>query len=529
MPPATSNLTEQLQKLWSRLNANPSAARPRKAAPNWVILQWEARGLTIAEGSTAGRGSLRHLLQFDWPAAAQPGDSAISAGTFLKEKLSSRSIGTVQTAVVIPREMAVVRRLDVPNVPDEELPEIVKFQAASRTSTPIERLALDFVPLATGDGAMRSVLVFTIEGTLLKQIQDVTRAAGLELAQLGLLPVATGEVVLRAAPPAASGPAIVVWQSENTVELSLVARERLAFSHDIHLISAEGDAHLRPLQTELTRAMVAMSQGQTGETLDQAYFITGREPDAGVRGLLEKRFGAGLHPVDVSQAIQVDELRPDDRLLISQAAPAIGQLLCNSEPRLSTIDFLNPRKRILPPDRRKERLRLAVGGGVLAVAFGLWFRQSSLTAKEGEIQSLTDENTRFDDQIKKNAPTVEASQKLSEWQGTDPRTLTSLVNIAPLVPGTDRVYFTDLKVETPARGFDAKLSADAVGRTEGDINGMLSRLAEGIYEIDPQSSAASKDLDYPRTYPLKIDQRSPAKPPVKRPAPPPTPPPVDSQ
>ena len=44
-------------------------------------------------------------------------------------------------------------------VPENELPDIVRFQAAARTSTPLERLALDFIPLPTIEDGPRPVML----------------------------------------------------------------------------------------------------------------------------------------------------------------------------------------------------------------------------------------------------------------------------------------------------------------------------------------------------------------------------------
>ena len=46
-------------------------------------------------------------------------------------------------------------------IPDDELPDIVRMQAATKSPTPLDRLRLDFVPLPNrGEG--REVLLATI-------------------------------------------------------------------------------------------------------------------------------------------------------------------------------------------------------------------------------------------------------------------------------------------------------------------------------------------------------------------------------
>src|SRR5436190_12528976 len=127
---ASPSPLDQLKSLWTRLNADPNANRARKTEPDWVILQWEQQGVSIVEAQVSDRVVLKRVAELTWGGASNPEDSTASAGSLLKERLAALKINTRQTAVIVGRDAVVLRRLELPAVPDNELPDMVRFQAA---------------------------------------------------------------------------------------------------------------------------------------------------------------------------------------------------------------------------------------------------------------------------------------------------------------------------------------------------------------------------------------------------------------
>lgn len=517
MEPVADRLAP-LRALWNRLNSDPTATRKKPTSPNWLAIQWEEQGVTIVEARLGTGVEVRRIIEMTWPAAADPGDSPSQAGHALRKELAAHSISSTQAVVIVSREAAVARRLELPAVPDEELPELVRFQAAARTSTPLERLSLDYVPLLSADENLRSVLLVTIDASRLKSIRETMAAAGLQLQAVTMSPLATAELVNQAAAESDRAAAsIVVWQKGENVELSLLDQGRLSFSHDIRLPSAEGDAHIQPLQTELNRTLIAMGQSHSGAELDQAYLIPGREADPQVLELLSRRFAQGLHLVDPLQGVNATELSDGERAAGCRAAPAIGELLARQHASLPAVDFLNPRKRIAPPDRRKERMRLLGGAGALLLLVGLWWQQSALTAREQLAETLGQEIADLDGKITEGKPQRDAAQTLRKWQSGDPRPLPGVAALIPYLPDTSRLYFVDLKVTTGTADAAATITGECRAKSAADLDRMLDRLPKSQFRIRTNPYVpGTKDPDYPIQYDLHIDQlRAPQATPAK--------------
>lgn len=516
MPLDTAQIQERLKSLWARLNSDTGAPRARKTSPDWLVLQFWDGGVTVVEAHLGTKLALRRVVEIRWKAGSDPDDSVLQAGLFLKEQLAALHIATTQTMAIVPRDVAVVRRLEVPDVPDDELPDLVRFQAAARTSTPLDRLALDYVPLISAQEAGRVVLLFTIDASRLKMIENVALAAGLQLESVALSPLATAELVSHVTSDARrNAPAIIVWQKGEDVELSLLDQGRVAFSHSIRLSTSEADpdAHVQPLRAELNRALVAMSQSHPDAAIERAVLITGAVADPAVRDLLKTRFPDGLELLDPTGHLDTDELKPDDFPAVVRAVPAIGQLMARQQATLPAIDFKNPRKRYVPPDRRKERMRMAGAGGILALLIGMWWYQSALSARDTEIENLTNSNGTLDAEILGGKPKRDAAKKLQDWEATNARPLSGLAGLAEVFPPADRMYAMNLAVK-PATTADAlvTITGTCVAKSNEDITAFQDLLSNsGRYRVRARFPTDNKkDLEYPRQFELDIDELKPA-------------------
>ena len=108
--------------------------------------------------------------------------------------------GLPTVLVSLPREEAVVRLLELPECSDDELPELVRLQAATRSAVPFDRLLLDFLPLPrVADVVGPHVLMVILGKPTADRVQALLTAAGLQAAAIQLSAVGTGEVVARQA------------------------------------------------------------------------------------------------------------------------------------------------------------------------------------------------------------------------------------------------------------------------------------------------------------------------------------------
>src|SRR4051812_26096359 len=104
---------------------------------DFLVLDWDEQQLIGLEAYAATRTvEVRKYVRFDWTDADRPLENPAAAGSRLRYELDRAGIGAPPVLVCLPREESVVRLLDFPDCSDAELPDLVRFQAATRSSVP---------------------------------------------------------------------------------------------------------------------------------------------------------------------------------------------------------------------------------------------------------------------------------------------------------------------------------------------------------------------------------------------------------
>ena len=153
-----------------------------------LIVTWDRRR---AYALQADSGTVSAAWTEEWPEGVT---FAQGAGPWLQQEWSRAGLSAQSLWVVLPREDVVLRHLELPQAPDDELPDLVRFQASGRSTVPIDQLNLDFIPLpADARREGRDVLAATIPKTLTEQVRKLARELDRELAGLSFTSHALGE------------------------------------------------------------------------------------------------------------------------------------------------------------------------------------------------------------------------------------------------------------------------------------------------------------------------------------------------
>ena len=131
--------------------------------PDTLAIELASDQLVAIWGSVSG-AQVRVRKACLWPRSPDNEETPAKAGAWLAERLKEAGIKADKVLVALPRNEAVVKRIELPDVPDAELPDVVRFQAQSRTAQPLTELALDFLPAPRREGLPREVLLATLGG-----------------------------------------------------------------------------------------------------------------------------------------------------------------------------------------------------------------------------------------------------------------------------------------------------------------------------------------------------------------------------
>jgi hypothetical protein len=320
---------------------------------------------------------------------------------------------------------------------------------------------------------------------------------------------------------------VVLLQKGETLELSLLDGGRLAFAHSIRLEPMEG-APVAPLQAELSRALMAMSQAHTDANVAHVFVVPGVQLPPAVNDMLEKRYPDRVQRIDPRSAVQITSLSTEEQTLALKAGAPIGHLLSAQRATLPAIDFVNPRKRVEAPDTRKAKLRMYGGGLALLALLGVWMNMNAVSDRQQKLADLKDEANEINQELGSRTAkaTRDSADALKRWKDSDPRPLVVLEKLASLLPPTSELILSELYIK-PGRPTSATREATAAGirayawvKTQEAVDQLEDRLASSGYDLtNPAFPEPNRfDPEYPLLYELNADQLIPKPAPPPRPA-----------
>ena len=476
------------------------------SAADYVALDWESGSLRWAAARIAdGRVTLADWATVEWTADVSEVQNVAVTADRLKQALGRLSLKSPRALIVLPREVVVVRKLELPSVPENELPDLVRLQAATKLATPVDKLGLDYLPLSVHEEKTGiAVLLVSVEQERLQRIRDAVKAAGLEPVGCVTSSISVADLALRSV-GATTGLKLVVYQHRQRLELSALLDRELIFSYSLTLPSIESAAHAQPLMAELSRVVVAVRQAHHATDIDRVLVIQEGEPDDAVLAVLRERFGERLHVLssdEIGRGAMLDgAARPN------ASAAALGALAAEAQPLIPGVDFLRPRKAAAQADplRRKKLIAGVAAGLLLLLGAGTYY--GKISNKNAQIADLEDERTRMTELLAKpeSKATIAAAQSITAWSDEVATPLTILSEFQSLLPGTDQLYFTSLRFTPQAGEVVARLDGNGFARSRGDVDRFFQRLADAGYSVlSKPVSSSSRNPDYPVAFELNV-------------------------
>ncbi|QDU37741.1 Competence protein A [Maioricimonas rarisocia] len=474
---------------------------------DYLAIEWDKRSLAVVEASIGrGEGDIARAFRIPWE---MPEDETPQArGESLRKQLREQGATASKAVLVLPRDAFAVRRLDLPNAPDDELPDLVRFQAATRSATPLETLALDYIPLPREESASgRHVLLFSIDAHRLKDLTATLEAAGLHPTSCVVSTVAAAQCVAHAASTGKAGlmpgvPTLIVYQHKARVEISILDRGQLIFSHATRLPETTDATHVNPLKAELARSIVALGQLHPGVEVEQTVLIQEEGEDPSVESMLQDRFGERLHRLTPGEHTQLQSGRGVSTLPVIP----LGALESLLEPTIVSVDLLNPRKAAAKPDRTRLRIGMGAAAAVLLLGTAYWMYRTEVASREDEIAYLEQRQDDLDAILQRGQPQLESAGEIDAWLAQAPSPLDVLTEFRDLLPETDRLYLTNLQYAPAARDAVATIRGSGYARSRRDAEDLYQALADNGYRVRPHEVEISRrDPEYPVTFELDVD------------------------
>lgn len=424
--------------------------------PRYLALEWDSRIARLAVAELAGgRAVLEKAVTFPFPVAAE-GDVAFTNASridALAKQIIELGWNKLDATVCIGRSLLEIRTLQVPPVPADELPDLVRFQATRSFSNMTDDSPVDFIPLADAADGGKILLAAALPMQVLADVKRLVDKAGVRLNHLVCRPFAAAELLPESY---ADGKfRLLVDLLGDEADLTVLAGRDVVFPRSVRLAPEEGASALsRSLVAEIRRTMMA-ARNQLGGGMAEEIVLLGSSGQQGsIRQALADEFKTSipvqlLDPLTVlSGGLRAASTLPDST---SAFAPLLGVLSTEAANRAPTIDFLNPRRRPVPISYRPLLIKGSIAAAVLAtVAFGYFYW--TLSTLSGEIKTLQKQLNEQTKLAEKGKPTLASTAKVDEFVSQDLVLLDELVTLSEKFPASQDARLEDLSVNTGTNG-----------------------------------------------------------------------------
>ncbi|MEY3459256.1 MAG: hypothetical protein RL215_2413, partial [Planctomycetota bacterium] len=450
-----------------------------------IIIEWDRDRLVVAQGQAQGPAAAFSLLQV-LPRAADPQDT-LSLVQGLQQLFPSQSERNKhKVCVVLPRQLVTIHRIQLPQVPDAEVPEMLRLQAAMKLTVPVESVLLDFTPLPIQPGApTRDVLLVTIPGDQMGLVRRTLNDAGLELAEARVGAWSFAQALSHAGitTPASNAVDVVALLRRDFLELTFLRGNTVLYVHSGSSWATPEDLE-RTLRAELSRARLSAADILTDQPIARLLLVGDPQASNAVSDQVASRLGnAIVERIDPAQSLL--SLPQNSTVPAVDAATLAGALLSRSATPVEIIDFVNPRKAQEKRDLRRVKILGATLAGLVLVAGMYTWRQNRVADLQRQKSLVDAENADLREKLEAGSTDLEFAEKIGRWVDRDIEWLDELTRLRTLMPGTDRIFIDNIAMAAVPQNAVGLIRLEAWAKSEADINELTRKLREAGYGVKP--------------------------------------------
>ncbi len=448
-----------------------------------IFIEWDRDRLVVAKGQSSGSKAGFSLVEVIARAADQ--NDTLSLVDGLQKLFPGKADRKrLEVTVVFPRQLVTIHRIQLPQVPDSEVPDMLKMQAAMKLTVPVESVAMDFTPLPLQPGSStRDVLLVTVPGEQMSIVRRTLNDAGLDLTEARVSGYCVAEALSGSGLiQEGDGIDVVGVLRDDFMELTFLRGSCVLYSHSGSSWSA-ADAIERTLRSELSRARMSASEIIGDQKIRRILLLGSPEVTSHVSDQLSSRFdGATIDRIDPSSSIFQGTVPAS---VSSACLVALAGAVQGGSGSIQTIDFVNPRKTPVKRDRRRELTLAGVLGGVLLVAGGYYYRETKVTELRDRKAIIDAENTEYREAYQAGEKDLDIAQKVQRWVDRDLEWLDEMIRLKSYFPPADRMYIDNVSMMPVPQNGVGSIRLEALAKSDADINELARRLREAGYQVRP--------------------------------------------
>jgi len=467
-----------------------------------LVIEWDRNRLIAVSGNPSGSSiTVSHAVTV----ARDNQPTPEKLGEDLRQALSAAGVTSDATTVVLPRSLVTLRRITLPKVSDNELPEMVRLQAATRLTVPVESVCMDFVPVP-GHRDGRDVLLATAPIEQIADIKKSLKAAGLELSGVHVSSFGITSTLAHAGKLKTTDESIetVIILRSDLIELLMVRQGAVVFSHS-GASGSSPDQIEQAVRAEVSRGRLAATETIGPHTVRQVTLVGSADVTSLVPDKITSRLdNASIHRLDPLESIVRGSL--PSHLTASDVLAAVGVIASQQKGGMATIDLVNPRKAMEKPDNRRLKVILTVGA-VLLLSVGAWKWRDSTIAELQVKQAVIDaETAAYRKAFQDGENEIEQDLAIQKWSDGNLDWLDEMNRIREMMGGTERLLVRNINCSSGHGKTRGTITADCYARDRSDVQEFYRRLEDAGYEVIPKGiQSGSRDPEYSTQFSLVLD------------------------
>jgi len=364
----------------------------------------------------------------------------------LKKALDGQGMDSTETLVAIGRGQAELRELQLPPVPEEELPDMVRFQASKSFATAGENATVDYLVTNRNDSGVEMIAA-ALGGQELDGLRGICESGSLVAKRISIRPLAAAALYLLKQERSSANDTVLIDLLSDEAEIVVARGGRVIFVRSVRMPSAE-EARGRALAGELKRSLVACGSSGTLERV----VLWGR---AAVHSqdveMLVEATDSKVEVLDPFSLVDVDRNTkanmPDH---VGRLAPLVGLLVADEVGADRLVDFLNPRKRVEVVENPYRKYIIAGIPVALAALVGfLIYRQ--LGTLDAKIEQLKVVNSDKEKGVKTADVSIVRTEFVDKYLDGDVNWLSEIRRLAAKVPESDKLIVRRVSAVTDLR------------------------------------------------------------------------------
>ncbi len=468
-----------------------------------LAIEWGDERIVLLQGKPSGsKIAAKRAVVLNWPEGIDPARAPDAAAQWLKGELTSKGFSGKQAVVSLPRETVVVRHLELPNIPDDELADMVRLQAATQVTLPSDKYLLAYIPLPPRGTDTRDVLMTTVPTEATNAIRRVLTGAGLEITSIGVSSFHTGELVVQqqdGKTRAANQLHLAVALAGDKVELVLL-RGKCALAKSGTRIYTDGEARQKSIRAEVNRLRLSAQSLHGGLPVSHVWVTPSTAESESLCEFLKDTLdceGSCFDPLGGT-----GDIAAEDR---GHLAAVAGHLFAASGSVTESVNYLSPRKPVQKQDRRKITMALAGVGLVLALGVGYLLFQKKLRDQDATIADLESQTADMKEFTRDGAKDLASARKIGAWDAKSMDWIEQIEEINELMPTRDIMLVDQFGfVSTQSKpGQKFSVQIGGIARSREVVSELSNSLQERGYKVDSPDWGESNDDDYETEFTIR--------------------------